>query len=184
MVVFRYIFLRIVCLNEGIADGAEIVWIISDTMFIVSRRSRSWFSPWTSILLFSWVLINSCSLVAADQGPQVCVANININHKTNWADLAKYSNCTILEGSLKINSALLDYQNGIQMLWRDQKINHEYDELLTDLPACTWCNYICWAWGLWRDSGDCGQRKGGVQRKVPYLRMYCNSIISLFSIHW
>ena len=33
-------------------------------------RSISWFSPWTSILLFSLVLINSCSLVAADQGPQ------------------------------------------------------------------------------------------------------------------
>ena len=61
MVVFRYIFLRIVCLNEGIAAGAEIVWIISDTMFIVSRSSRSWFSLWTSILLFSLVLINSCS---------------------------------------------------------------------------------------------------------------------------
>ena len=31
----RFIYLRIDCSNAGIAAGAEIVWIISDTMFIV-----------------------------------------------------------------------------------------------------------------------------------------------------
>ena len=40
----------------------------------------------------------------------VCVDDININHKTKPEDLIKYQNCTVLEGSLQINSALYDYQ--------------------------------------------------------------------------
>jgi hypothetical protein len=40
----------------------------------------------------------------------VCVGSININHKTDLATMKTFENCTVLEGSFQINSALLDYQ--------------------------------------------------------------------------
>lgn len=59
-------------------------------------------------------LFGSVAVAAADSSAppkeKICVGNININHKTDMATIKSFENCTVLEGSFQINSALLDYQ--------------------------------------------------------------------------
>jgi len=61
------------------------------------------------------MLLATCSSATARQQQQqetlVCVADININHKTDPRSLDKYRNCTVLEGFIQINSALKEYQH-------------------------------------------------------------------------
>jgi hypothetical protein len=73
-----------------------------------------WLSKSKPLFTKNWFTEPSVVCILADvkivRNFSVCVGSININHKTDLATMKSFENCTVLEGSFQLNSALLDYQ--------------------------------------------------------------------------